>query len=239
MKEDIAKSIMEKNRLGYDQTADHFSSTRKFPWHDFEFFNEYVKNGDNVLDAGCGNGRLFEFFKEKGINYSGLDSSNSLIQIASKSYPTANFQTGDITTLPFSDNKFNTIFCIATLHHIPSKKLRLQTINEFYRVLKPGGYLIMTNWNLLNTKWWPTIAKFSLDKIIGNNNLDWKDVSKPWKNSQGQVQAERFLHAFTKNEISGLLKKNNLKTIKQFYTKKDITSNMLSGFNLITIAKKS
>lgn len=239
MKNDIAKSIMKKNRLGYDQTAEHFSSTRKFPWHDFEFFNKYVKKGDDILDAGCGNGRLFEFFKDKEINYFGMDNSNNLIQIATKSYPTVNFQTGDITTLPFSDNKFNAIFCIATLHHIPSKKLRSQTINEFYRVLKPGGYLILTNWNLLNIKWWPTITKFSFNKIIGKNNFDWKDVSKPWKNSQGKIQAERFLHAFTKYEMSQLLKKNNFIPQKQFYTKKDITSNMLSGFNLITIAKKS
>jgi len=239
MKTGLAKSIMKKNRQGYNQTAEHFSSTRKFPWHDFEFFNEYIKDGDDILDAGCGNGRLFEFFKDKKINYSGLDSSNSLIQIATKTYPTANFQTGDITTLPFSDNKFNTIFCIATLHHIPSKKLRRQAISEFYRVLTPGGYLVMTNWNLLNTKWWPTLTSFSFNKIIGKNSLDWKDIIKPWKNSQGKIQAERFLHAFTKCEMKKLLVDNDFKPEKQFYTKKDVTSNILSGFNLITIAKKS
>ncbi|MDP2683826.1 MAG: class I SAM-dependent methyltransferase [bacterium] len=236
MKDSIAESIMKENSRGYEQIADKFSSTRQFPWQEFEFFKNYINPNDNVLDAGCGNGRLYKFLNNSGINYYGLDSSQNLINIAKSNYPQANLQTGDITTLPFSDNQFDTIFCVATLHHIPGAKLRQQVISEFHRVLKPNGHLIMTNWNLLNSKWWPVLIRFSLNKLIGKNKMDWGDVTKPWKDNYGTVQTERYLHAFSKRQIKKLLN-NQFRIKKQFYTKRDANSNILVGFNLVTIAQ--
>jgi ubiquinone/menaquinone biosynthesis C-methylase UbiE len=198
-----------------------------------------VRPGDAVLDAGCGAGRLCAFLKEKGISYTGIDASAELIAIAGKNHPDAHFVMGDILTLPFSDHTFNTIFCIATLHHIPGKKMRQRAIREFYRVLKPNGHLIMTNWNLLNIRWWPTLLHAAWEKIIGKSNLDFGDVQKPWKNQFGGVETKRFLHAFTKGELKRLLHDNGFTIIKQWYTRKDIASNRYAGFNLPTIARKS
>jgi len=236
MKDSIADSIMKENRHGYDQIADKFSGTRKFPWQEFNFFKKYINQNNVVLDAGCGNGRLYEFLNDSHINYHGLDSSQNLINIAKSNYPTGNFQIGDITTLPWPDNKFDTIFCIATLHHIPSAKLRQQVISEFHRVLKPNGHLIMTNWNLLNSKWWPVLLRFSFNKLIGRNKMDWGDVTKPWKDNYGTVQTERYLHAFSKYQMKKLLSKS-CKIENQFYTTRDTNTNMIAGFNLITIAQ--
>ena len=239
MKDWVAKQILEENRLGYDRIAEKFSQTRKFPWHEFAFFKQYIHPGDEVLDAGCGSGRLYGFFKEAGITYTGLDNSAELINIAKKTYSKAQFTVGDILTLPFSDNKFNVIFCIATLHHIPGKKLRDRVVKEFFRVLKPGGYLIMTNWNLLNLRWWPALLYATFKKIIGQNHLDFGDVQKPWKNQYGDVQTRRYLHAFTKGEIKRLLGRHGFTIVKQWYTRKDVASNRYTGFNLPTIARKS
>jgi len=239
MKQEIAQKILQENVTGYNRIARHFSQTRKFPWSDFKFFKQYINMGNDVLDAGCGSGRLYEFLADQNINYSGIDSSQELINIAQKNYPQANFSVGDITNLPFSDNKFNAIYCIATLHHIPGQKFRQQAVKEFSRVLKPNGYLILTNWNLCNLNWWPTHLIFSLKKILGQNNLDWKDIQKPWKNPQGETQANRYLHAFTKCEMKKLLHKNGFQIVKQFYTKKDLTTNKFLGFNLVTIAIKT
>lgn len=239
MKDEIAQKILQENCAGYNRIAEKFAQTRKFPWHEFAFFKQYVHAGDQVLDAGCGSGRLYTFLKECHISYTGLDNSDELINIAKKSYPDADFSVGDILTLPFSDNKFNVIFCIATLHHIPGKKLREQVIKEFRRVLKPGGYLIMTNWNLLNIRWWPTLVIATINKIIGENNLDWGDVQKPWKNQYGSVETKRYLHAFTKGGVKRLLQGLGFTIIKQWYTRKDVVSNRYTGFNLPTIARKA
>lgn len=239
MKDEIAKQILEENRIGYNRIAEKFAQTRKFPWHEFALFKQFVHPGDQVLDAGCGSGRLYEFLKENNLSYTGVDTSEQLINIAKKNHPAAHFTVGDILTLPFSDNKFNVIFCIATLHHIPGKKLREQAIKEFRRVLKPGGHLIMTNWNLLNTQWWLTLIQAAWQKIIGKSQLDFGDVQKPWKNQSGEVQTRRYLHAFTKGGLKRLLQTNGFTVIKQWYTRKDIASNRYTGFNLPTIARKT
>jgi ubiquinone/menaquinone biosynthesis C-methylase UbiE len=239
MKDKVAQSILRENRTGYNRISEKFSQTRKFPWHDFEFFKQYLHENDQVLDAGCGNGRLYEFLKDNKIIYTGIDTSEKLISIAKQNHPEAHFSVGDILTLPFSDNKFNAIFCIATLHHVPGKKLREQVIKEFNRVLKPGGYLIMTNWNLLNIRWWPTLINAAWQKIIGKSQLDFGDVQKPWKNQYGEVQTRRYLHAFTKGQFRRLLQTNGFTVIKQWYTRKDMASNRYTGFNLPTIARKS
>lgn len=238
MKQEVVNRIIQENRRGYNQIAEKFSNTRKYPWREFNIFKEYVKHGDAVLDAGCGNGRLYNFLLDKKINYSGLDSSKQLIAIAKREYPNINFIIGDIAAMPYPDNSFDVTFCIATFHHIPGDKLRQKVISEFQRVLKPGGYLLMTNWNLLNLQWWPILMKYSIKKLFGRSQLDWRDIQKPWKDNYGVVATNRYLHAFTKGETKNLLQKNNFQIVKQFYTKKEKKTNWLQGYNLISISRK-
>lgn len=238
MKKQVADKILTENRRGYNQIAQKFSQTRKFPWHEFNFFKEYIQPDDEVLDAGCGSGRLYEFLQKSKVNYTGLDTSQKLITTAKANFPSANFIIGDILNLPFSDNKFNAIFCIATLHHIPGQKLRLQAIQEISRILKNNGYLIMTNWNLWQKIWWPMLIQNSLKKITGQSQLDWWDIMKPWKNEQGIIITKRYIHSFTPRELKKLLKKGGLAPLKQYYTRKGLPANRLTGYNLITVAKK-
>lgn len=47
----------------------------------------------------------------------------------------------NVINLPFKEQKFDTIFCSQVLEHLPNPSLAL---NEFYKVLKPGGNLILT-----------------------------------------------------------------------------------------------
>ena len=78
----------------------------------------------------------------------------------------------------------------------------------------------------------------SLQKIIGQNQLDWWDIMKPWKNEQGKIITKRYIHGFTPRELNKLFKKGGLFPLKQYYTKKGLPANQLTGYNLITIAKK-
>jgi len=239
MNEEVAKQLLGKNRHDYNKIVEKFSNTRKFSWREFEDFLQYVNEGDTVLDAGCGNGRLIELLSKKNIEYTGIDYSDKLINIARKQHPGHNFLVGDITTLPFSNNKFNVIFCIATLHHIPGQKLRQQTIQGISRILKKNGYLIMTNWNLWQKMWWPMLIQNALQKITGQSQLDWQDILKPWKNEQGEIIIKRYIHSFRPGELKKLLSKNGLIILQQYYTKKGLPANWLTGYNLVTIARKA
>lgn len=201
---EYAKYLLEKTRKDYNLLAEDFSRTRQFTW-DIEILSQYASDGDSVLDLGCGNGRLLEILKKRQIEYFGLDTSEKLIEIARKKYLQNRFEVGDILKLAYSDNFFNKVFAIRILHHIPSKELRLQALQEMKRVLKPGGILILTVWNVWGSKYKINLLrmiKYGILRIIGRSKLDFGDAFIPWWKVGEQVK--RYFHFFTKGELKNL-----------------------------------
>lgn len=207
MDQDLVNKILSETEQGYDLMADKFSETRKFFWRDLEFIGDYAKDGDKVLDYGCGNGRLLELLARKNVNYTGVDVSQKLIDIAKNKYKPENIEFYKInasqSSLAFENNYFNTVYSIAVFHHIPGEELRKEIIKEIYRVTKPGGYIIITVWNLWQKRYIKNILKNWLNKIIGESKLDWNDCYVTFKNNQGKV-FNRYHYVFTKNELKSL-----------------------------------
>lgn len=202
-----AQYLLVKTRRDYNQIAEEFSRTRSFVWDELKPLVGYVKEGERVLDVGCGNGRLLSALKEKKINYIGIDSSGKLISIAREKFSNvenAKFLVVEALNLPFGDNYFHKAYSIAVLHHIPSLEYRLKFLEEIKRVLKPKGLLLLTVWNLKELK--PLLLlKYTILKIIGKSNLDWGDVFYPWRSSQGDIK--RYVHCFSQKELVDLAKK--------------------------------
>jgi len=235
-----AKKLYQKVKDDYNLIADHFSQTRKWQWPEFSDFKPYLKNGQRVLDLGCGNGRLyFSFLKDLNLEYHGIDVSERLIgvanresRIANRESPQTDFQVGEMIDLPYEDNYFDIIFYIATFHHLPSKQLRLKALSEIKRVLKPGGYLLMTNWY-----WWQKFPwKYFFNKLFWK--ISWKDLFITWKNPQGEVITDLYYHAFTKNGLRKLVNNSGLRIEKVYLFDKEKKAKKKSRINLITIAKK-
>ncbi len=230
MDREYAEYLLGKTKEDYNLISDQFSSTRYSVWPELNTLGEYVKEGDKVLDLGCGNGRMLELFKEKSVYYAGVDNSEKLIDIAREKYPGVDFRVADALKLPFPDNYFDEIISIAVLHHIPSADFRKHFVEEAKRVLKPGGLLIITVWDL-----WRRldslrrIAKFSLLIIFGKTKLDFKDVFVPW-----QKTVNRYLHCFTKKELKKLAKEAGFEIVKVGTFRRRETKN----YNIFLIAKK-
>jgi ubiquinone/menaquinone biosynthesis C-methylase UbiE len=204
MDKKYAEHLLNKTKEDYNLISNQFSSTRQFFWRDLEYLIHYTSSGDKVLDLGCGNGRLLGIFKERKINidYIGVDNSDKLVEEAKKNFPGVNFQIANALKLPFPENYFDKVYSIAVLHHIPSKELRSQFLKEIKRVLRPGGLLILTVWNLWRRK---TACKSFFEnaflKIIGKSKLDFKDTFYPWKSNEGKTLAQRYFHLFTRREL--------------------------------------
>ncbi len=232
MKLSIAEQILKENKEVYDRIAKDFSISRAASWPEFEYFKGYLQDGQEILDLGCGNGRLLDLLKDYKINYLGLDNSEKLINEAKSRWPNQNFQVADVLDLSFLNKKFDLVFLVATLHHIPSARLRAKVLREAYSVLKPGGKLLMTNWNLWQPKYLKYIIKYTLLKLtepyeevngIKMKDFDFQDVFIPW-----QKKYLRYIHAFTELNIARLMKKTGFEIIKNVANKR----------NIITVAKK-
>jgi len=239
-----SEKLLQQVKDGYNQIADHFSKTRYAPWSEFELFNEYIKDNQKILDLGCGNGRLFfSVLKDYDVEYYGADNSEKLIEIAksrnskfeirnSKQSQNPNFQIAEMPEIPFPDSCFNLVICIAAFHHLPDKALREKTLSEIKRVLKPGGYLLMTNWHLWHQPFWTHF----FNNFFKKNSI--KDFFLPWKSADGQVQCQRYYHAFTKLELKRLFKKSGLKLEKLYLHNNVFKKNYGRGIDIISIVKK-
>jgi ubiquinone/menaquinone biosynthesis C-methylase UbiE len=199
---EFAKFILEKTRENYNLIAKEFSATRREIWEELNFLFEDLKEGEKVLDLGCGNGRWYKVFKEKKADYFGLDNSEKLIEIAKENFPDAKFFIGDALNLPFQDNFFDKVYSIALFHHIPSDDFRIKVLEEAKRVLKPGGILILTCWKIHRLKEILAFLKYTFLKIIGRSKLDFKDIFLPWGK-----KTLRYYHCFSKRELENLVKK--------------------------------
>ena len=235
MKEEYAKYLIDRTKNDYNLIAGSFSSTREVVWRDTEFLLKQagIKKGDRVLDLGCGNGRYCEVLMDT--EYVGIDNSEKLIEIANQKYPFAKFITAPVFDIPFPDNYFDKVICIAVLHHIPSLKLRIKTLQEIKRVLKPGGILVLTAWNLWQRQTlWKALFNQGLLKLIGLSKLDFKDIFVPWKDGRGNIIAKRYFHLFTKKEIRTLAKKTGFSILSLGIKK--IPNQKHSNFYLIAEA---
>jgi len=218
------QKILEQNKKNWQIIAKTFSKTRKGNWNELKFLPEYIKDGQKVLDLGCGNGRLYQLFQDKDIEYVGVDNSGGLIKIAKERFNKPEFIVADALDLGtrFPKNEFDIIISIAFLHHIPSEELRLKILKDCFSLLKPNGFLIFTVWNL---RQWKLICRYHLYSLF----LGKRDVFVPWKATDGKIW--RYHHVFTLREIRRLAKKAGFKIIRN---EKDSSR----GFNLITIVQK-
>jgi ubiquinone/menaquinone biosynthesis C-methylase UbiE len=246
MEQNEVNKILQEIESGYNRMARKFSETRKFFWRDLEFVKKYSEG--NVLDYGCGNGRLLELIDDKEIEYYGVDISENLINLAKEKYrdfPQVHFQKikAQETSLPFSGNFFNSSYSIAVFHHIPTQERRIKMAEELRRILKPGGYAIVTVWNLWpaslrqavvsasrggQKKYYRKILKNWINKILRKSQLDWNDCYIRFKNNEGEI-FERYHHAFTKRELRNLFESAGFKTEK---------CAKLNRRNLVYIGKK-
>lgn len=123
----------------------------------FNFLNEYLGEGQNVLDIGCGFGTLLYIMKkEKKANVFGVELGNLDIKAAKEFYGLDVFR-GSLETFAAKEEnwgKFNIVIMHHTLEHLPEPVASLEQIKK---LLKPEGILYIGVPNLMNIKKRPEI----------------------------------------------------------------------------------
>ncbi len=247
MKKEITEKILNETELGYDSIADKFSQTRKHFWRGLEFIGDFCVEKDNVLDYGCGNGRLLELFIGKNINYFGVDVSQKLIEHAQSKYLGKNINFFKInpsqTSLAFETGFFNAIYSIAVFHHFPSKQYREEVAKELFYKTKESGRIVVTVWYLWpvslrqiffsvsrgeQKKYFKNILTNWKNKILGKSQLDWNDCYVSFTDNEGR-KIQRFHRAFTKRELKKLFQNAGFVIEK---------CEIVDGRNILLVGKK-
>lgn len=143
---------MNKKDYSYKSDWDKIYSTYTFeqlPWIDAELnpriidFIKSLPGGLQILDVGCGDGRLSECLSFiNGNDITAIDISAEIISLCSKRKGNVNYQVRDAFHLDKSET-FDVVICGFLIHHILEKDINL-LLDIIAGITKFNGYLLLT-----------------------------------------------------------------------------------------------
>lgn len=141
----MAPSAPELRRGEYASRGDY----HRIPDPNWEYYPTYqaklevvrayldaLPAGTRVLDAGCGEGVLVDEYATR-LAIEGIDDN----------YSSERVRHGSVTAMPYADGAFDRVLCLDVLEHVSFDAQR-RALDEFHRVLKPSGELLLSLPNL-------------------------------------------------------------------------------------------
>lgn len=130
-------------RSTYNNIASDFSQTRYNKWPRVDTFLKNLPEQSILLDVGCGNGKYLDNSTTLNI---GCDISLNLLKICKE----RKFEVVlcDMSRLPFRRDAFDSVICVASLHHIVSTERRQKCLEGILKLLAPNvGQILVQVWS--------------------------------------------------------------------------------------------
>ncbi|MBL0939634.1 MAG: class I SAM-dependent methyltransferase [Gemmatimonadaceae bacterium] len=170
--------------------------------------------GARVLDCPCGQGRHAHLLAEAGFDVDGLDYSEDLLQVARTrgTGKTLRYTQGDMRRLPSRwSGRFDAVVNLFTsFGFFDDPRDDLQVLEEFARVLKPGGVLV---WHggardgvmakFLTRDWWSAAdgtvfgQERSFDPLSG-----FLEITSTWRGPQGHGERSHRIRLYSASELA-------------------------------------
>lgn len=166
---------------GYDQIPVEKFMPQRFHRRCVGLVRPHLQDGMAVADLGCGQGTLLQTLRELPLKLklSACDLSPVLVDNTRKRVPEADVRVADIESLPFADANFDAVFVTEVMEHLATPQ---KALGEILRVLKPGGWLLVS---LPNRDW------FHFDRYV-NKRKSFQPVDDHFYRV---AEIEEFLHA--------------------------------------------
>ncbi len=225
MRPDIARQLLELNHKFYTQFGEAFSATRGRIQPGVRKIIQSFHGDETILDLGCGNGEFARTLARHGHRgaYLGLDFSLPLLSAAG-SLPRgfdADFWEVDLTKLSAIHpqlsgyHRWSLITSFATLHHIPSRQLRLDILRDVHTLLPAGGRFILSNWQFLNSPRLRLRVRGWREAGLTESDVDENDYLLDWRSGGLGL---RYVHHFNESELADLAGSSDFEILDTFYS---------------------
>ena len=102
------------------------------------FFELLPESPKQLLEVGCGEGRVSRDLRSRGYDPVGVDISPTLVRLAQQADPDGRYVVADAASLPFDDDGFGLVVAYNSLMDVDDLT---RAVSEIARVLEPGGRL--------------------------------------------------------------------------------------------------
>ncbi len=211
MRPEVQQRLLHLNRRFYDEFGRAYAEKRGFLQPGVVRLLARLSPQAHVLDVGCGHGRVIQMLRDRGDfrgRYVGVDGSASLLHEAWNQAQAADFPVvllqRDLARPDWARHlpAVDVALCFAVLHHLPSEALRLRLLRDVRSLLKPGGQVWLSVWNLLRSprlkarvQPWEQVGLTWADVDPGDLLVDWRHGGR----------GLRYIHQFTLPELEALL----------------------------------
>jgi ubiquinone/menaquinone biosynthesis C-methylase UbiE len=146
----IMGQSLDKIATQYDRVAkeyaEAFSGEHEKKPKDQEILHRFSKEiGDRrpVWDIGCGPGQTTKYLKDLGVEISGLDLSEKILEQARTIHPEIHFRKGNMLELEFANDSIAGVVAFYAIVHFTEEQVGI-AFREIFRVLQPSGRFLLT-----------------------------------------------------------------------------------------------
>jgi cyclopropane fatty-acyl-phospholipid synthase-like methyltransferase len=138
------KRVIEQ---GYDQVAHEYARLEgELEWPRMRWLRKLLNGlepGSSVLDLGCGSGDPADVEISREHQVTGVDISQTQLNLAQQNVPAGCFIHGDAGSIEFPPGCFDAVVSFYTLEHIPRQEHKT-VLRRIYKWLRDGGFLLIS-----------------------------------------------------------------------------------------------
>ncbi len=147
----------------YDITNDFLSLGQSRLWRSRVAKAVAAKSGQTILDLAAGTGSSSAAFAGPGIKVIATDFSEGMLAEGRKRHPELDFRFADATNLPFESGSVDAVTISFGLRNVVDVP---KALTEMYRVLKPGGRVVICEFSKVTLPVFRALYNFYLTKVL-------------------------------------------------------------------------
>ncbi len=212
----LAKKIFQGLSPSYDRVLEAVTLLQDRYWKRWLLEGASLREGQTILDVGCGTGVLEESIADGRVKVVGLDLTEEMLRLAQhKGLPSlSSFCLGDAERLPFRDGTFDVVLSCYVVKYCSAQLLA----SEASRVLRRGGRLVLYDFSRPRGAYAPFLAFYvygvlrilgTLMRLVGSKGAFTYQAlpsvirDRPWDETLGGVLISAGFRDVGRKSLSG------------------------------------